>query len=130
MRAFRALNAILLAAVTAAGALGVFAQDAVASTEVCGQDATELRRVQPLPDSDAFLASSTTTSLAGPLGESVSSEVPAPRTVRPQRTASLVAPAARIAAVQRDCLDFAHRLTAARLGWFCFGSTAPPPFRI
>lgn len=129
MRTLRALTAVLLAGFAAAGGSRASAQPALAPADVCAEAGTALTRVEPPPSPDTFLGSSPTTSLPGAVEEGGRTHAPATRTLRPAKATSLV-PAARVAAVTRDRLDFAQSLYMARLGWFSFGSTSPPPFRI
>jgi hypothetical protein len=131
MRAFRALTAVLLAGLAAAHGTRASAETAFAPpADACAESGTELTRVQPLPQSDTFLASSPTTSLPGTVEEGGRTHPPVTRTLRPVRPRCSLVPAVRVAALTRDRLDFAHGLDVARLGWFSFGSTSPPPFRI
>jgi hypothetical protein len=128
MRALRAWTAILLVAFVAAGGSRTpSGAPASAVPEVCGDAASNISRVQPLPSSDAFLASSPAP-LPAAVEEGGRTAPPTARTLRPCAPRTVV-PAARVAAVVRDRLEFAHSLDVARLGWFSFGSTAPPPFR-
>jgi len=131
MRALRALTAILLAGLAAAQDTAVSAERAFASpAQPCVEDGRTLTGVQPLPQSDTFIGSSATTSLPGAVEEGARTHAPAARVLRPAALRPSHVPAARAAAVTRDHLEYALVLHAARLGWFSFGSTAPPPFRI
>lgn len=128
MRALRACTAILLVAIAAAGGSRASATSPPSAADVCAEAGTQLTRVEPPPQPDTFLGSSPA-SVPGAVEEGGRTHVPATRTVRPHRPVRVVVPAARVAAVQRERLDYARVLDVARFGWFSFGSTAPPPFR-
>jgi hypothetical protein len=100
-----------------------------AATEPCAAATPNITRLELPAGATGFLASSAAASLPVTVELAWRAQVSSPRTARPDPAPPLIAPAARIAAIVRARLGFVHTLEVARLGYFSFGSTAPPPFQ-
>jgi hypothetical protein len=99
------------------------------ATEPCAAATPNITRLELPAGATGFLASSAAASLPVTVELAWRASVSSPRTARLDPAPRLIAPAARIAAIVRARLGFAHTLEVARLGYFSFGSTAPPPFQ-
>jgi len=127
MRGSRILTALLLAAAmavatrTAPVVPSAAADDAAAAVDGIGATGATSGPV-------AFLAASP----AGPVAAADGNGRPPLSTFRLPHFTRIeepaAAPVARLAALRVGRLAFARELDAARLAYFSFGSTAPPPF--
>jgi hypothetical protein len=128
MHASRALTALLLATMIGVGGGRTSSAVPLPGPADAAAGADGIDRTDALPGPDAFLAASP----PAPVAAAAAAGRSPLSTARLLHLANIEPPAAvqaaRITALQVARLAVAHELDAARIGYFSFGSTAPPPF--